>query len=292
VGQADGQGLDFGLSESARRILYQGNLHPKKALGQVFLQDLPSLRSSLEFLRLGPGNHVLEIGSGVGNVTEALLATGAQVIGLEIDQRFRPVLTQLQSRASAFQYRIGNASQEQWDEFFQGGYQVFGNLPYYLSSSLLEQLLEREHRWERAAFLLQKEVVERLVAKPESKAYSALTILSDFHAKLEKGPIVGRHSFYPVPQVDSQFLHLTRRDAPPVEVPDRQRFCQLVRGAFAHRRKTLLNNLLVLYPASDRSQWQVLLDRCGLLGQRRGESLTIEEFARLARAIEEGATTI
>ncbi len=121
-------------------------------------------------------------------------------------------------------------TREHWDELFKGTYQVFGNLPYYLSSSLLEQLLEHEHRWERAAFLLQKEVVARLVAKPGSKAYSALTILSDFHAKLEKGPIVGRHSFYPVPKVDSQFLHLIRRDAPPVNVPNRQIFWQLVRG--------------------------------------------------------------
>jgi len=275
------------LSESARRILYQVKLHPKKALGQVFLQDLPSLRASLEFLGIGSGVQVLEIGSGVGNVTEALLTTGANIIGLEIDHRFQPVLARLQAHSSAFQYRISNANQEHWDELFKGTYQVFGNLPYYLSSSLLEQLLEREHRWERAAFLLQKEVVERLVAKPGSKAYSALTILSDFHAKLEKGPIVGRHSFYPVPQVDSQFLHLIRRDAPPVNVPNRQIFWQLVRGAFAHRRKTLLNNLLVLYPAFDRNKLQVLLERCGIVFQRRGESLTIEEFARLATAIQE-----
>lgn len=274
------------MSESARRILYQGELHPKKSLGQVFLQDLPSLRASLEFLGLGSGVQVLEIGSGVGNVTEALLATGAEVIGLEIDRRFQPVLERLQATSPAFQYRIGDANQEHWDELFTETYQVFGNLPYHLSSSLLEQLLEREHRWERAAFLLQKEVVERLVAKPGSKAYSALTILSDFHARLEKGPIVGRHSFYPVPQVDSQFLHLIRRDAPPVNVPNRQVFWQLVRGAFAHRRKTLLNNLLVLYPALDRSQWQVLLERCGIDFQRRGESLAIEEFARLARTVE------
>lgn len=275
------------MSESARRILTQDKLHPKKALGQVFLQDLPSLHASLEFLGLSPGAQVLEIGSGVGNVTEALLATGAHVIGMEIDHRFQPVLARLQARASTFQYRIGNANREHWDELFTGVYQVFGNLPYYLSSPLLEQLLEREHRWARAAFLLQKEVVERLVAKPDSKAYSALTILSDFHAKLEKGPIVGRHSFYPVPTVDSQFLHLIRRDAPCVQVPNPLRFQQLVRGAFAHRRKTLTNNLLVLYPTFDRNKMQVLLERCGILGQRRGESLSVEEFARLAWAFEE-----
>jgi len=134
-------------------------------------------------------------------------------------------------------------------------------------------------------------VVERLVAKPGCKAYSALTILSDFHAKLKKGPIVGRHSFYPVPQVDSQFLHLIRRDAPPVNVPNRQIFWQLVRGAFAHRRKTLLNNLLVLYPTFNRNKLQILLEHCGIVFQRRGESLTIEEFARLATAIEESVKT-
>jgi 16S rRNA (adenine1518-N6/adenine1519-N6)-dimethyltransferase len=173
-----------------------------------------------------------------------------------------------------------------WDGLFDGPYSVFGNLPFYLSTALLEHLLEGEVNWLRAVFLLQEEVTQRLLAEPGEEGYGALSILAKLRAHLSAGPSVSRRCFHPIPRVDSAFLFLERLSAPRVSVPNIKHFVALVHGAFAQRRKTLTNNLLRMNPHFSRTQVSNLLDSAGIAGKRRGETLSLEEFARLAWALE------
>ena len=261
-------------------------LRPHKSLGQVFLIERSSLSSCFTYLQAGPQRAILEIGPGLGQATRPLLKTGAEVTALELDRRFIPTLAGLAEENSRFHFYLVDAQKISWDGFSPGPYSVFGNLPFYLSTAILEHLLEGESNWLRAVFLLQQEVTQRLLAGPGEEGYGALSILARLRAHLSAGPSVSRRCFHPIPRVDSAFLFLERLPAPRVSVPNMKRFIALVHGAFAQRRKTLTNNLLRMNPHLSRTQAASLLDNAGIAGKRRGETLSLEEFARLAWALE------
>jgi 16S rRNA (adenine1518-N6/adenine1519-N6)-dimethyltransferase len=261
---------------------------PRKFLGQVFLVERSLLIPSLAFLS-NPSRRppILEIGPGLGQATRPLLETGSEVVALEVDSRFSPALQSLAEEFPTFRFRIADAQTVSWDGVFPGIYSVFGNLPYFLSTAFLEHLLEREWHWQRAAFLLQREVSQRLLANPGEEGYGALSVLARFRARLSPGPFVPRQAFRPVPKVDSAFLHLERLPEPLFPVPDATRFTDLVRGAFGQRRKTLSNNLRRLHPELSRETVERILTKAGIDPRRRGETLSPQEFARLAWILEE-----
>ncbi|MEI6308507.1 MAG: 16S rRNA (adenine(1518)-N(6)/adenine(1519)-N(6))-dimethyltransferase RsmA [bacterium] len=261
-------------------------LRPHKSLGQVFLIERSSLSSCFTYLQAGSQRVILEIGAGLGQVTRPLLRTGAEVTALELDRRFLPTLAGLAEENARFHFHLVDAQKVSWDGFFPGPYSVFGNLPFFLSTALLEHLLEGEVNWLRAVFLLQEEVTLRLLAGPGEEGYGALSILAQLRAHLSPGPSVSRRCFHPIPRVDSAFLYLERLSAPRVSVPNMKRFVALVHGAFAQRRKTLTNNLLRMNPHLSRIQAASLLNSAGISEKRRGETLSLEEFARLAWALE------
>jgi 16S rRNA (adenine1518-N6/adenine1519-N6)-dimethyltransferase len=261
-------------------------LRPKKSLGQVFLIERSSLSSCFTYLQAGPQRAILEIGAGLGQATRPLLGTGAEVTALELDRRFLPTLAGLADENPRFHFHLADALTVSWDALFAGPYSVFGNLPFYLSTALLEHLLEGEVHWSRAVFLLQEEVTRRLLAGPGEEGYGALSILARLRAHLSLGPNVSRRCFHPIPRVDSAFLFVERLSKPRVSVPNMKRFVTLIHGAFAQRRKTLANNLLRMDPNLSRIQAAGLLDSAGIAEKRRGETLSLEEFARLAWALE------
>lgn len=288
--QADGQSLDIGLKPSSpSNFLTRTRLKPKKRWGQVFLQQLSLLEQPLQYLNFGAEDKVLEIGAGYGHITAFLLERGARVFALEIDQRFEPFLKELQLQYPKLTYQLGDASSLPWDLICGGEpYLIFGNLPYYLSAPLLERLLEKEKLWIRAVLLLQREFSNRLLARPGSKDYSSLTVLTTFYAEAQRGPRVSRRNFYPIPAVDSSFLYLKRRETPPFSFGDWPLFWRIVRGSFAHRRKTILNNLLALATPNVARDFLIeALKREGIDPRERAEDLSLLDFRRLAGLFED-----
>lgn len=264
-------------------------MKPKKRLGQVFLHQLSVLEQPLAYLDPSAGARILEIGAGYGSITALLLEREARVFALEIDQRFEASLRELAMQYSNLTYRIDDASTLSWDLFCrEEPYLIFGNLPYYLSASLLEKLLEKEKLWRRSVLLLQREFADRLVAQPGSKDYSSLTVLTSFYAEIRKGPTVSHYSFYPVPAVDSSFVYLIRREIPPFSFGDWPLFWRIVRGSFSHRRKTILNNLLSLVTPNLSKEFLIQrLTKNGVDPQKRAEDLSLMDFRLLAGLFED-----
>ena len=273
-------------------LLKRHNLHPRKRFGQNFLVDGNTLAKIVLAGGLTPGGAALEIGAGLGVLTaalaEAVTETG-RVITLEVDTDLLPALEETVGELPSVQVVTADAMALDWpaflDEHFPGGAQpaVIANIPYNITSPLLTTLLEQHGRFSVIVLLVQKEVAARLSAKAGTPDYGSLSVFVRFHADAETVGIVSRRVFFPPPDVDSAIVRLTPRTAPPVEVPSEAQLFAVVRAAFGQRRKALLNALSG-DPALgwDRDRAAAALAAAGIDGGRRGETLTLEEFARLA----------
>lgn len=253
----------------------------KKALGQHHLREGALCRPILDYLFAGSepigadSPEVVEIGPGGGVLTAELLAAGARVLALEIDPEWAE---SLRSRlpTSALSIRVGDALDFDWSTV-PFGTKVCGNLPYQVGTAIVERVLRAYPRVERAAFLLQREVVDRLVAGPESPDYGALSLLTQLRATASRLGIVRPGSFVPPPKVDSAFVGL-RLHAPPLPETDTQAFERFVRAAFRQRRKTLVNTLGDL---TSRAAVEGALARLRRDPRTRAEELGMEEQLRL-----------
>ncbi len=235
---------------------------------------------------ISSNSRILEIGAGVGNVTRRILEEGPFVIAIEVDKRFSPNLTQLKDDFSRFDFKIMDALSISWDSLFGGeNYSIFGNIPYNITGPLLEKMLLREKKWEKGVLLLQEEVSQRLLSPPGEKTYSSLTVFANLKAKILKGPKVSKKCFFPTPKVDSAFVFFLRKVQPDFPVLDEQFLLELVRGVFQQRRKTLLNNLLRVFPTLSRGELERLEENAGFSFSRRSETLSLEEFCKLANSL-------
>jgi 16S rRNA (adenine1518-N6/adenine1519-N6)-dimethyltransferase len=251
---------------------------PRKSWGQNFLIDYNIQRKILDTAEIGPGERVVEIGPGRGILTTGLLERGAEILAIEID----PLLV------GALRKEISSAHLHLVEEdalkypYYQipSPYKVVANLPYYLSTPLLFRLLEERQRISRMVLMLQKEVAERLVAPVGEKSYSVLSVMAQLYADIRIAFHVSRGCFRPRPDVDSSVIFLTPLPHPRVPIRDEALFGRIVRGAFGHRRKRLANALADAgFP---RDQVDAALRKIGLDPARRGETLSIAEFALLA----------
>jgi 16S rRNA (adenine1518-N6/adenine1519-N6)-dimethyltransferase len=253
-------------------------LRPRKSWGQNFLIDHNIQRKILDAAEIAPGERVVEIGPGRGILTKGLLDRGAEVLAIEIDPLLVGMLRQeIPSprldlvRADALQYRYDR---------IPSPYKVVANLPYYLSTPLLFRLLEERQRISRMVLMLQKEVAERLVASVGEKNYGVLSVMVQLYAEVRIAFRVSRACFRPRPDVDSSVIALTPLSHPRVPIADEALFGRVVRGAFGHRRKRLANALTDAgFP---RDQVDAALRKIGLDPARRGETLSLTEFAFLA----------
>lgn len=265
-------------------LLDTAGLRPKHSWGQNFLSDEVLLGRIAQVARLSPGDVCLELGAGLGHLTRVLLATGARVVAVERDRELALVLRRLELPG----LELLEANAAQLDYAAAAGADqvvVVGNLPYHLSSSILFAVLEQAAHVPRAVFTLQQEVVERLAAAPGGRDYGLLSVLLALRFEVDHTFDVPRGHFFPPPKVDSAVVGLTRRSQPRAEVKDELRFRRLVKAGFAQRRKTLANSL-----ASDRSLFPQgtvgeVLARAGIDGRRRAETLSVEEFAAVERAL-------
>ena len=275
--------------EKIRRLQQSGNFQFTKSLGQNFLTDENILRKMAVAAGLTKADAVIEIGPGAGIVTEMLLREAGSVLAVEIDKALIPFLQETLDHYPHFtlwHQDVLKADLAGWiNAQLQAGFEsikVVGNLPYYVTTPIIMKLLEEQLPIDLMLFMIQKEVAQRLAAQPGTKDYGALTVGAQFYCKAEKVFDVSAQVFIPRPKVASAVVRLTRHQTPPAAVPDPALFFQLVRAAFGQRRKTLLNALGTMPDIEDKDQVSRRLEAAGIDGQRRGETLSIAEFARLA----------
>jgi 16S rRNA (adenine1518-N6/adenine1519-N6)-dimethyltransferase len=265
-------------------MLQQHGLRPKHAWGQNFLDDQGVLADILQAARLGPGSVVVELGAGLGHLTRALLETGARVVAVERDRDMLRVLQE----TSDERLTVVAANAARLDLAAVAGTRpltLVGNLPYHLTSSILFEVLEQHRDLLRCVFTVQKEVAERVAAGEGTRSGGLLTVLLGvwFDASIVR--TVPAASFHPPPKVDSAVLLLEHRVTPRAEVDDEAWFRKVVKAAFSHRRKTLLNSLRSDRELGDAARVRQALATAGIEPLRRAETLGVGEFARLAGAL-------
>jgi 16S rRNA (adenine1518-N6/adenine1519-N6)-dimethyltransferase len=284
---------DIATPNRTKMILEKYGFSFKKSLGQNFLIDTNVLNRIVDFAELGSDSGAIEIGPGIGALTEQLAKRVNKVVAFEIDQRLLPILGE--TLAPYEHVKIihsdvlkADIKQVMSEEFTEGqDVMVVANLPYYVTTPILFKLLEENLPIRGIVVMMQKEVADRIAAGPGTKDYGSLSIAIQYYTEAETVMTVPRTVFVPQPNVDSAVIRLIKRPKPLVEVKDEPFFFEVVRASFAQRRKTLMNNLsnnLAGIPRDKALLEQVLLES-GIDPKRRGETLTIEEFARLSDAL-------
>lgn len=266
---------------------------PRKRFGQHFLRDPRVLDAIVETAAIGPADAVVEVGAGTGVLTRRLAARAGRLIAVEIDRDLVGLLEEAFAGVPSVEVLSADALELDFPALaarLGRRLVVVGNVPYNISSPLLFTLIDARAAIERMILMLQREFAERLAAAPGSEAYGALSVLAQLHLLIDVRFHVSPGAFRPRPAVESTVLALTPRSAPAVPLPDPTRFERVVRAAFAQRRKTLLNALRAarLGPAAPEAL-AARLETAGIDPRRRGETLSIEEFARLDRALAEEA---
>ncbi|WP_307342693.1 16S rRNA (adenine(1518)-N(6)/adenine(1519)-N(6))-dimethyltransferase RsmA [Caldalkalibacillus uzonensis] len=265
----------------------------KKSLGQNFLIDTNVLRTAVKAAEVDETTGVIEVGPGIGALTEQLAKQAGRIVAFEIDQRLLPILQE--SLQPYDNVRIIHQDvlkvnlKEVVETYFEGmgKIKVVANLPYYVTTPILFHFIESGLRFEHMVLMVQREVADRLTAKAGSKDYGSLTVCVQYYAEPQLIKVVPKTVFVPKPKVDSALVKLTLRTEPPVQVADETLFFKTVRACFHQRRKTLLNNLLhQLIDKKRKTELLKVLDELGIAPTRRGETLTIDEFARLANRLQ------
>ncbi len=249
-----------------------------KRLGQHFLIDPNIVRKILTAAAVTSGDTVFEIGPGRGALTAALSKAARRVIAVEIDPLLHRLLQERQTEWPNVELVCADALAYPTDHFPMGT-AVVANLPYYASTPLLFRLLDQRARWSRMVLMLQEEVVNRLIAGPGRPDYGVLSVMAQHVAEVTKEFYVSPHCFRPKPDVGSAVVTVRPRNLPDRSVEEASRFGALVRGAFAHRRKTLVNSLRD--EAYDQKSVTAALETLGISATARAENLSVAQFVAL-----------
>ncbi|MCP4681565.1 MAG: ribosomal RNA small subunit methyltransferase A [Desulfobacterales bacterium] len=262
-------------------------LRPKKSLGQHFLTDHGIVQEIIALAGFQISDTVLEIGPGKGALTLALARSVGHVVAVEKDTRLHNLLEKKLSDAGISNVTLVNKDILKFD--FRdipcpppAKIHVIGNLPYNISSPFLEKLVENRTLVKRAVLMFQLEVALRLTASPGSKIYGAMTLLLQYYASIIPLLEVPKRAFYPKPKVDSMVIELDFERPYPERAGCEGRLKKVIKGAFAHRRKTLLNSLKGHSPSWSREILLEAMDKCGIDPKRRAETLDMDEFLCLA----------
>lgn len=255
------------------------NPHPRKALGQHWLQDDVSLQAMCHAADVQAGDTVLEVGPGMGDLTRVLLDAGASVVAVELDER---LIAHLDSQFRDKKLELHQASILAFDlTTLPTDYKLVANIPYYLTSKLLRVLSESTNPPVQAALLIQKEVAERVTAEPGSM--SLLSITAQFYWRVSRGTEVPARLFTPPPKVDSQILVLERRNQPPFQVDERA-FFRLVKAGFSARRKKIISSLAGGLRC-DKSHIRHMLQVAGVDPDVRAQTLSLAQWYNIYQAV-------
>ena len=269
--------------EVVHYICKRFDIKMSKKLGQNFLIKRGIVDEIVHAAELTPGEPVLEVGPGIGTLTQGLAQSGADVTAIELDRRLLEVLDT--TLASYDNVRIVHGDVLKLDVptiMNHKPFKVVANLPYYITTPIIMSLLESKLPIERLVVMVQKEVALRMVAKPSTKDYGALSVAVQYYTEPDIVLDVPPKSFLPAPAVTSSVIRCVLRDKPPVDVIDEKLFFRVVKAGFAQRRKTFSNTMKTTGLSKDRIE--ELLAKANIDGQRRGETFTLQEFADIANA--------
>jgi 16S rRNA (adenine1518-N6/adenine1519-N6)-dimethyltransferase len=267
--------------EHPRRILERFQIRPKKSLGQNFLHDANVLRRIATAAEVEAGDEVLEIGPGLGALTEVLAEVAARVVAVELDDRLMPVLRERLAGRPQVELIQGDILERDPAVFFHGPYKAVGNVPYYITGAILRHLLAAAHKPVLFVLTVQREVAERMTAAPDQMSLLAVTVQYFGRPAIEFTISAG--AFWPRPDVDSAVVKIRLHGTPLLDAAAEATYFRLVRAGFGQRRKQLQKNLRSLGRPAEAIA--AALARCGIDGRRRAETLALEEWLALARAL-------
>ena len=267
----------------------------KKSFGQNFLTDTNILQKIVDTAEIDKNVNVIEIGPGIGALTEFLAENAAEVMAFEIDERLVPILEDTlrdHDNVKVINEDVLKADLQTRVKEFKNPelpIKVVANLPYYITTPILMHLIESKIPFEEFVVMMQKEVADRISAEPNTKAYGSLSIAVQYYMTAKVAFVVPRTVFVPAPNVDSAILKMTRRKQPLVEVKDEDFFFRVSKASFVHRRKTLWNNLTSHFGKSEevKNKLEQALENATIKPSIRGEALSISDFARLSDALRE-----
>lgn len=278
-----------------RAVLERHGFTFKKSFGQNFLTDTNILQKIVDTAEIDKNVNVIEIGPGIGALTEFLAENAAEVMAFEIDDRLIPILAD--TLRDFDNVKVINEDvlksdlQSRIKEFTNPDLpiKVVANLPYYITTPILMHLIESKIPFVEFVVMMQKEVADRISAEPNTKAYGSLSIAVQYYMTAKVAFVVPRTVFVPAPNVDSAILKMTRREQPIVQVKDEDFFFRVSKISFVHRRKTLWNNLTSHFGKADeiKAKLEQALEIAEIKPSIRGEALSIAEFAKLADALKE-----
>lgn len=276
-----------------RAVLERHGFTFKKSFGQNFLTDTNILQKIVDTAEIDKNVNVIEIGPGIGALTEFLAENAAEVMAFEIDDRLIPILAD--TLRDFDNVKVINEDilksdlQSRIKEFANPGLpiKVVANLPYYITTPILMHLIESKIPFAEFVVMMQKEVADRISAEPNTKAYGSLSIAVQYYMTAKVAFVVPRTVFVPAPNVDSAILKMTRREQPLVQVKDEDFFFRVSKISFIHRRKTLWNNLTSHFGKADetKAKLEQALEIAEIKPSIRGEALSISKFAKLALSL-------
>lgn len=285
---------DIATPSRTRALLNQYGFNFKKSLGQNFLIDVNIVNRIIDASGIDHMTGVIEIGPGMGSLTEQLAKNAQHVLAFEIDQRLIPVLDDTLSpynnvtviNEDILKANVAEAIQQHLSHCEK--IMVVANLPYYITTPILLTLLEQDLNIDGYVVMMQKEVGERLNAQVGTKAYGSLSIVAQYYTETSRVLTVPKTVFMPPPNVDSIVVKLMKRESPIVDVDNPNAFFKMTKGAFSQRRKTIYNNYQNLFENGKEQKETIMqwLERADIDPKRRGETLSIQEYARLYAELE------
>lgn len=281
------------LEEKTRYIMKKYGISANKSLGQNFLINEDVVNSIVDASKINKEDLVIEIGPGLGTLTESLLENAGKVIAIELDSRMLKILNDRFSMYNNFEVINEDVLKVNLFELIKKekkmnnlkNAKIVANLPYYITTPIIMKLLEEELDIESITVMIQKEVADRLVAVPGQKDSGAITYSVYYYADSEKVMLVENNSFIPEPEVQSEVIRLKIRETPVIELKNKDLFFKIVKASFMQRRKTLMNALVNGGILKDKNQAKEIFEKIGLDLNVRGENLSMQDFAKICDAI-------
>ncbi|MCD5414059.1 MAG: 16S rRNA (adenine(1518)-N(6)/adenine(1519)-N(6))-dimethyltransferase RsmA [Clostridiales bacterium] len=274
-----------------KNIIKKHGFFFSKSLGQNFLIDANIPINLIKAIGIDSTDNIIEIGPGIGSLTQVIAEYAKKVVVVEIDKKLIPILEEMLSENKNVEIIHDDILKIDLHKLMESKFNhektiVIGNLPYYITTPIIMRFLEEKVRVEQLVFMVQKEVAERMQAKPSTKQYGTLSIAVQYYCDVKTIMKVPPTVFLPQPKVESSVITLDVLENPRVNVKDSDLFFGLVKDAFGKRRKTLLNTLSSGNLQLDKIFLKKVFNKCGIDGGRRGETLSIEEFAILANTVQ------
>ncbi|MFL0195611.1 16S rRNA (adenine(1518)-N(6)/adenine(1519)-N(6))-dimethyltransferase RsmA [Clostridium sp. WILCCON 0269] len=270
---------------STKDIVEKYNFRFSKSLGQNFLIDNSVLQDIVNGTDVNENDFVIEIGPGVGTLTRELLKKAKKVCAIELDSDLITILKEELKDYSNFELLHKDVLKTNFDEVIkdESSVKIVANLPYYITTPIISKLLNNHCNFKTLTIMIQKEVGERIISKPDCKEYGALSLLVQYYCDAEIIRKVGPHAFIPRPKIDSIVIKLTKLNKPRIKAKSEDLFFKVVRCSFNMRRKTLWNALKTL--KFSKEYMEIAFSKAGIDPKRRGETLSIEEFGTLSDCI-------